>query len=173
MWSQNFNWIPSNVCCFVLLANWEVISFYVFDGTRWLRWAIFRPVGLQSGVSHEYSWIFFSYSSDQGGWQIPAAVIGMCWIFLIGRSGVWMLQHPFSCGLFRMDGSLISLFVDLWHRPRSVFHAGVCCQRRKHPAVARASYICIWWWAVSAAKWTLGLHYCGTREAQLLQSSII
>lgn len=34
-----------------------------------------------------------------------------------------MLQHVFSCGLFRIDGSLISVFVDLWHRPRSVFQA--------------------------------------------------
>lgn len=122
MWSQNFNWIPSKICCFVLLANWEVFRFYVFDGTRWLWWVIFRPVGLQSGVSG-ISWIFFSYSSDHSSWQIPATVIGMCWIFLFGRSGVWMLQHVFSCGLFRIDGSLISVFVDLWHRPRSVFQA--------------------------------------------------
>lgn len=130
------------------------------------RWA---PKWRLSGIS----WVCFSYSLDHGCWQIPAAVIGMCWIFLIGRSGVWMLPHAFSCGLFGIDGSLISVFVDLWPRPRGVFQAGVCCERRKHPAVARASYICIRWWAVSAAKWTLGLHYCGTREAQLLQSSII
>lgn len=106
-----------------------VVLFY------WLtKWLVFMFL-MEDDCCDEYysgpwrlsgiSWIFFSYSSDHGSWQIPVAVIGMCWIFLFGRSGVWMLQHVFSCGLFRIDGSLIAVFVDLW--PRSVFQAGVCC----------------------------------------------